>query len=220
MTAASTVAQPQAQSADLDAFEKLASKYHSIIALPKFETTSNAVFASVEQIIKSGDKALDTIGALKPNQISFKTTVVALDDIGYEIGLTANRLSLIKETSTNTLVREAATDAIKQLEEWMVGLDYREDVYRTLKAFAATKPNLKGEDAKLFQETMRDYRRAGLELPKTERDQVEKMRKELSRLTTDYESNITKAQQAVKFTKAELEGVPEDFLGQTGSTYR
>jgi Zn-dependent oligopeptidase len=215
MTAASAVAQTQGQSADLEAFEKLASKYHSVITLPKFETTSNAVFASVEQIIKSGDKALDTIGALKPKEIGFKTTVVALDDIGYEIGLTANRLSLIKETSTNALVREAATDAIKQLEEWMVGLDYREDVYRTLKAFAATKPKLKGEDAKLFQETMRDYRRAGLELPKAERDQVEKMRKELSRLTTDYESNITKAQQAVKFTKAELEGVPEDFLGQT-----
>jgi thimet oligopeptidase len=40
------------------------------------------------------------------------------------------------------------------------------------------------------------------------------MRKELSRLTTDYESNITKAQKAVKFTQAELEGVPESFLAQ------
>ena len=40
------------------------------------------------------------------------------------------------------------------------------------------------------------------------------MRKELSGLTTDYESNITKAEKALNFTKAELEGVRENFLEQ------
>ncbi len=113
------------------------------------------------------------------------------------------------------MLRETAIDAIKELEEWMVGLDYREDVYKAVKAYADTKPRLKGEDGKLLEETMRDYRRAGLELPKAQRDEVERLRKELSRLTTDYEANITKAQKAVKFTKAELEGVPDSFLEQT-----
>src|SRR5262245_61688960 len=61
---------------------------------------------------------------------------------------------------------------------------------------------------------MRDYRRAGLSLPKAQRDEVERMRKELSGLTTDFESNVTKAQKALKFTKAELEGVPDSFLEQ------
>src|SRR4029077_14115869 len=118
------------------------------------------------------------------------------------------------ETSTNSALRDVATDAIKELEEWSIGLDYREDVYKTVKAYADKKPKLKGEDAKLLSETMRDYRRAGLELPKPQRDEVERMRKELSRMTTDYESNITKAQKPIKFTRAELEGVPEDFLEQ------
>src|SRR5262249_16824587 len=39
-------------------------------------------------------------------------------------------------------------------------------------------------------------------------------RKDLSRLATDFEVNINKAQKPMKFTKAELEGVPEDFLAQ------
>ncbi|RDJ93009.1 hypothetical protein B4Q13_24895, partial [Lacticaseibacillus rhamnosus] len=52
-------------------------------------------------------------------------------------------------------------------------------------------------------------------MPKAQRDEVEKLRKELSRLATDFESNVTKAQKAVKFTKAELDGVPQDFLDQT-----
>src|SRR6185369_15937643 len=97
-------------------------------------------------------------------------------------------------------------------EEWVVGLDYREDVYKVLKAYADGQPKLQGEDEKLLVETMRDYRRAGLDLPKPQRDEVERMRKELSSLAIDYESNVTKAKNAVKFTKADLEGVPESFL--------
>jgi len=109
------------------------------------------------------------------------------------VNLTANRLELIKETSTNAAVRDAATDGVKVLQEWAVGIDYREDVYAAAKVYANTQPRLKGEDEKLFSETMRDYRRAGLELPKAQQTEVEKMRKELSRLTTDFESNVTKA---------------------------
>src|SRR4029077_7022321 len=122
------------------------------------------------------------------------------------------------ETSTNSALRDVATDAIKELEEWSIGLDYREDVYKAVKAYADKKPKLKGEDARLLEETMRDFRRAGLELPKAQRDEVERMRKELSRLATDFESNVTKAQKAVKLPKAELEGVPESFLAQVKTT--
>ena len=205
---------PVAQEDSLTKFQKLAVRFNSVVGVPAFETTTNEIQVSVKQTIASGNAALDRIGKLGPRKVTFNNTVRALDDIGFQLGLVDNRLSLIKETSTDAAVRAAATDAVKQLEEWMVGLDYREDVYRAVKAYADTRPALKGEDAKLLFETMRDYRRAGLELPKAERDEVERMRKELSRLTTDYETNITKAQKALKFTKADLDGAPEDFLKQ------
>ena len=41
--------------------------------------------------------------------MTFGNTFVALDDLSHDIGLTANRLNLIKETSTNAALREAAT---------------------------------------------------------------------------------------------------------------
>jgi thimet oligopeptidase len=214
MAATVCMAQPTNSAARLEEFKKRAARFKSVISLPQFETTTNEVLAAVKQTIASGNGALDRIGALDPRKVTFDNTVLALDDLGYRLSLTDNRLSVIKETSTNAAVRDTATDALKELEEWMVGLDYREDVYKALKAYADTKPKLKGEDAKLLFETMRDYRRAGLELPKPQRDEVEAMRKELSRLTTDFESNVTKAEKAVKFTKADLEGVPADFLDQ------
>ena len=213
-TASSIMAQPTNQTDHMREFRKRAATFNAIITLPQFETTTNELRFSLRQTLAVGNAALDRVGALKPVDVTFENTVRALDDIGYQIGLTDDRLGVIKETSTDVKLRDAATDALKALEEWAVGIDYREDVYKVLKAYADRKPRLKGEDARLLTETMRDYRRAGLELPKPQRDEVEKLRKELSRLTTDYESNITKAQKAVKFTLAELEGVPESFLAQ------
>jgi thimet oligopeptidase len=209
------MAQPTNQIDRLREFKKRAAAFNAIITVPQFETTTNGLRFALKQTLAVGNAALDRLGALKPGEVTFENTVRALDDIGYQISLTDDRLGLIKETSTDAALRDAATDALKALEEWSVGIDYREDVYKALKAYADRKPRLKGEDARLLAETMRDYRRAGLDLPKPQRDEVEKMRKDLTRLTTDFESNVTKAQKAVKFTKAELEGVPESFLAQT-----
>ncbi len=211
---AGSAAEPVGPLDPLKEFRRRAAKFDSVALLPQFELTTNEIGGAIRQAIADANAALDRVASLKPPAVTFENTVRALDDIAYQVSLTDNRLSLIKETSTNSIIRDAATDALKQLEEWMVGLDYREDVYQAVKAYADTQPPLKGQDAKLLAETLRDYRRAGLQLPKAQRDQVEQMRKELSRLTTDYESNITKARKAVRFTQAELEGLPESFLGQ------
>jgi thimet oligopeptidase len=201
-------------STNLADFQKSAGKFNTVITVPTFETTTNEVAALVQKTIASGNAALDRIGKLTPKEVSFHNTFVALDDLGFQIGLVGNRLGLIEQTSTNAALRDAATTAIKELSQWSVGLDYREDVYRALKSFAATSPQLTGEDKKLFVETLRDYRRVGLELPKPQRDEVEILRKELTLLETDYQNNITKSEAPLKFNKADLAGVPEDFLAQ------
>lgn len=194
--------------------QQRAEKFHSVISVPVFETTPDQVKRLARQTMEMGNAALDEIAGRAAGRPTFDDTVRALDDLNHLVGTTAGRLGFIKETSPNVALRDAATEAVKTLQEWAVGTEYREDVYRAVKAFADTQPQLFGEDAKLLEETLRDYRRAGLALPKAERDAVEKLRKELTRLTTDFESNITKAQKALKFTKAELEGVPESFLSQ------
>ncbi|HEY5346375.1 MAG TPA: M3 family metallopeptidase [Verrucomicrobiae bacterium] len=211
-----TAAVANGKTASLADFQKAAAKFNSVVTVPTFETTTNEVAATVAKTIADGNSALDTIGKLTAAQISFTNTFIALDDVNFLVGRTADRLSLIEQTSTNAGVRDAATDAIKQISEWSVGLDYRADVYHALKTFADTQPKLVGEDKKLLDDTLRDYRRAGLDLPKDQRDAVEKLRKELTALETDFENNVTKAHAELKFSKAELAGVPEDFLSQQG----
>src|SRR6266446_5154539 len=97
----SAVAQTTNQSDGLHEFKKRAARFNSVVGLPQFEMTTNEVRAAVRQTIGVENAALDRIGALAPRKVSFENTVGTLDDIGYRISLTANRLSITKETSTN-----------------------------------------------------------------------------------------------------------------------
>ncbi len=207
LTACSSVPKPKPIPAgSLEKFQQRAEKFNEVVTVPPFETTPEEIAATAGKTIADGNAALDRIGRLKPAEVNFTNTIVALDDMGYEAGLAGRRMGLMEQTSTNAAVRDAATDANKKLDDWSVGTDYREDVYAAVKAYAATDPQLTGEDKKLFDDTLRDYRRAGLDLPKEQRDEVEKLRKQLTGLETDFENNVTKATKSLTFTKAELDG--------------
>src|SRR5436853_3750791 len=200
----------------LDDFRAAAAKTNAVLTIPDWEQTSEAVDAMMKDAIAKANSALDQIGAQDLSKVTFKSTVVALDDLTYQAGITANRATIIKETNTNPAMRTAAENAVKAFQEWAVGIDYREDVYKAIKAFADTHPKLTGEDEKLLKETLRDYRRAGLELPSDQRKEVEQLRKELSKLGTDFDTNIVKATAPVMFSKADLDGLPESFFASPG----
>ena len=200
----------------VDQFRVAAEKAKAVLTVPTWPQTPAELEQRVNDAIAKANAGLDEIGKLEPKSVTFKNTIVALDNIGYEAGLAANIASLIKETNEDAAMRAAGEKALKTFQEWSVGTDYREDVYKAVKAFAATKPKLTGEDAKLFAETMRDYKRAGLDLPAEKRGNVEQMRKDLTKLTTDFDSNVVAAKAPVVFTKAELEGVPDSLLNSPG----
>src|SRR5215468_6178963 len=106
----------------------------------------SAVETAMKNAIAKANVALTQIGAQDPGKATFKSTVVALDDVTYEASLAANRATMIKETNTNPAMRTAAENAVKAFQDWAVGVDYREDVYKAIKAFANTHPKLTGED--------------------------------------------------------------------------
>lgn len=198
----------------LQEFQKRAAANHAEIRVPQFETSAEQISAAGKSAIAFGEAALDRIAKQDPKKATFESTFVALDNASSDVGLVAARLDFIQKTSTQSALRDAAEEAVKSLNQWGVGIQYREDVYQAIKAFAATQPKLSGEDQRLFDFTLRDYRRAGLDLPAEKRKEVETLRKELTGLETDYETNILKTKAPMTFKKAELAGVPESFLTQ------
>jgi thimet oligopeptidase len=180
----------QAAEKTVDDFRATAAKKNAVLTIPDWDQTPEAVDKAIKDAIAQANAALDQIAAQYSTKVTFKSTVVALDDLTYQVSLAANKANVIKQTNTNEAMRTAGENAVKFFQDWAVGIDYREDVYKAIRAFADTRPKLSGEDLKLFNETLRDYRRAGLDLPPEKRQEVEQLRKDLSKLGTDFDSNV------------------------------
>src|SRR5881275_2496167 len=97
----------------VDDFRTAAAKANAVLTIPDWEQTPKAVAAMMNDAIAKANKALDQIGSQDRKKATFKSTVVALDDLTYEAGLAANRATIIKETNTNPDMRAAGENAIK-----------------------------------------------------------------------------------------------------------
>jgi thimet oligopeptidase len=196
-----------------------AGEFSTILATPTFEQTAAQIEASAQFAMNDADRELDLIGALDPGDVTFETTVGALDDVVAEINKTLYRHYLIRETSPDARLRDAARASTVAISDWFVETQYREDLYRAANAFAerlerGEVPEIEGEDRLLFEHTMRDYRRAGLHLDEATRERVAALQKELTQVQTEFQANNSAADVALVFTRAELAGVPETFLEQ------
>lgn len=211
-----SLAQAASSPKPLAEVQKAALPFRSEIRVPVFPITPAQIEADKKAAIIAGNAALDRIARQDPKALTFESTFGALDNLGYDANLVAGRIDFMQQAHPLREVRDAAENASKEMQEWAVGILYREDVYAALKAFAATKPALTGEDRRLFDEVLRDYRRAGLDLPPEERKIVENLRKQLTGLETDFSANIVKTKHPMVFTKAELAGVPDSFLASPG----
>src|SRR5690606_17819086 len=105
------------------------------ITIPEFEDTPGEVVASVDSVLAEAEANLSAYAAQDAERTTFRSAIARLDDIVYPVVNTTSRLYLIKESSTDPAVRAAATEQVTRLQEWFVGLQYREDVYRVVKAF-------------------------------------------------------------------------------------
>src|ERR1041384_7317827 len=74
----------------VDAFRAAAAKANAVLTIPDWEQTPEAVEAAVKNAIAKANASLDHIGAQDLSKVTFKSTVVALDDVSYEAGLAAN----------------------------------------------------------------------------------------------------------------------------------
>ena len=76
----------------LAAFQERAAEISFRRHRPQFETTPEAVSATVDKTIAGGNAALDRIGQLRPNEVNFENTIRQLDDLNYQVQCASDRL--------------------------------------------------------------------------------------------------------------------------------
>ena len=170
--------------------------------------------ARVERAFANADVEIAAIIAVPNDQRTFANTVGALDDMMARLDGDANLMAFMAYVHEDAGIRGAAQGAEQLWSDWSIDFATNESLYSAIKTYADTKPNLSGEQARMLEHTMRDYRRSGMSLAKEDRESLKVIQKELGTLTIEFDTNIREDKTVVPIPLGGLEGVPQDVINR------
>ncbi|ONI30163.1 hypothetical protein PRUPE_1G234500 [Prunus persica] len=117
-----------------------------------------------------------------------------------------------KMVTTSDDVHKASAEAERRIDTHLLACSKREDVYRVVKAFAARGEWVNAEAKNYTQALMRDFERNGLNLTLTKREEMQRVRIQIDKLSLQYIQNLTEDSTFLLFAETELAGLPPEFL--------
>lgn len=166
----------------------------------------------IADALTKAQQAVDRIIAIPDSQRTFENTVVAIDDLLAQLDKDTSFIQFMAYVSTDPDERARGALAEEHFNNWLIELGKNEKLYEAVKTVAASKVQLHGERARLLEHTLRDYRRAGMELSPDKRRELTQLQMEISRLGIEFSKNIREDETTVLLTREELVGVPDDVL--------
>jgi thimet oligopeptidase len=146
--------------------------------------------------------------------LTYDATLGRFDRIAQMIAEAGQLPYLMAVAHPDAAVREAAKLCETKTTKFTTALYFDVDVAAVLRAYAEKKEPLNGEKTRLLTETLRDFRRNGLELPADKQEQLRRMNDDISKIGQDFESNIAAAAGRVELRPAQLKGLPADYIAK------
>lgn len=176
-----------------------------------------------DKVVRLKKERYAAIRAIPADKRTFENTVYALASSDDDITDWLSAIGLLKETSTDPVLRKAAADVAEKLHKQLVEIEYDPRIYRALKEYAATKPKLAGPDKILFDDYLKSYARMGFDLPKAKQAKLKANIKELGKLGIAFSRNLSEYKDHILVTEQDLDGLPDTYrqsLAREGELYK
>ncbi len=175
--------------------------------------TADAVRATVAEALAEADsliaRAVSSVDAP-----SFDATMRPIELAGAAATSGYGRSAFMNYVHPQVEVRDAGQAAEEQIAKWNVGLPFRDELYVAVKAFSETPEaaRLEGQEKRLLEFWMRDFRRAGQGLAPDQKAELESLRNRLVELEVAFARNINADQEGIEVTREGLAGLPDDYV--------
>ena len=174
------------------------------------------VVPAIRDVIAEAKRAVEAI-ADDPGEPSWETVLAPLDRIVERVDRVATPVRHLLSVRETPELRAAWAEVLPELTRFRSWLHLHEGLFERLRGLEAREPDLGlgPLQARHLERTMRDFRRAGAELPPGDRERLEEIHVELAGLAQQFSEHILDATAAYtrQVTDARrLEGVPADAL--------
>jgi thimet oligopeptidase len=155
------------------------------------------------------EQRLKGLSALNPP--TFANAFVEFSNILSDLGDETAIPMFLGQVSMDKGIRDAGIECDTDISKYAVEVFTREELYKVMKTAADRGELLEGEDARLVEKTLLDFKRSGLGLPPAERAKLLDIRQKLVALSNDFSKEVAETKDFALFTDKQMAGVPEDM---------
>ncbi|MBN3276400.1 NEUL protein, partial [Polyodon spathula] len=173
-----------------------------------------------DELIQRIQQVYDNVGAVDTNKATCESILKALADAEVEYSVERNILDFPQYVSPCKAVREASAGADKKLSDFDVEMSMREDVFHKIVALQekCNIGDLRPEAKRFMERLVQLGKRNGLHLSKEIQQEIKSIKKQICELSIDFNKNLNEENTSLIFTKQELGGLAESFVGSLEKT--
>lgn len=184
----------------------------------RFDYTPQEISALEERAAKELDINLNFLAAIPADRRDFTNTVRALEDAYTSYWFVPKNLSLLSYFHQDSAVRDAAANLEAKGVDKKLSVFARKDVYKALKEYADTNPQLNHEDMRLLSKWLERFERAGMALSEKDAEAYAQLNTERLNKITRYNVNLNNYKDELVVAREELDGLGETYINRLERT--
>jgi oligopeptidase A len=171
----------------------------------------------ITMALEESEKNLQSIRNLNVEEVTFLNSVKALEQSTTALDEAWGLVVHLDSVCNSDELRNAYNDILPAVTEFAAKIPLDAKLWQAIKNFVECEEakNLNPVDRRLLEETVKDFREAGADLPEEKRNRLEELSSELAKVTQKFSENVldgTNAWQMVVREKEKLTGLPSSAL--------
>lgn len=174
--------------------------------------------AVAEEVLAKQKEIYAAIKAVPKKDRTLANTFYPLDELSQFSADRMHPIDILKNGSDSKPVRDAALEAEVWLSGESAALVRDKELYEALKAYKPSSEKLKDHEKLMVKDTLRGFKRMGLDLPEKTQKELLSLIQESSKLKAQFAQNIAEYEDHIEVTKEDLAGFPERYVKSLAKT--
>ena len=189
-----------------------------------FNLTVEDIKNRTPEYIDEAQKIIDAIIIVPDEKRTFENTAQPLDELVAlsNLAIALNIYHALELLSPVKEIRDVAHEMALTIQAFLVdAVTTNKKLYHAFVAYAAKNDELEKLSAQqryFINDVIDSFKREGLSLPDETLAQISAIRKELARLSAEFERNIANDNRFITVKRVELEGLDDDFINALKKT--
>ncbi len=164
------------------------------------------------------EKELADLIAIPAEKRTFENTIMAYERAFDHYGDALGMSGFLSYVSTDKNFRDTVHELEMKTSQYMVDVATRRDVYKAIREYTDTNPQLGPVEAKLVKEMLIGFKNSGLELNDEDLETFKKLNKQKAEYVIQFDKNVQEYKDPLAVTKEQLKGLGEDYIGKLEKT--